>query len=234
MTRKRLVVLMLGFALQAVAATASGPIVTVTGGQVKGFPVHPAPHLKEFRSPRRPSESCAGKNPLLSGPGPAFATPSPRRALRPGRPGLQQGIRRQGFGGLPLPECLDPRMARKDAAAGDVLDSRRLEPQRIRCRPIFDGARLAAHGVVVVTANYRLGPFGFLAHPELTAGDPPSRIRQLHAPGPTRCAEMGQRQYREIRRRPQPCDGLRAIRRRVQYRTAAHLASRQRVDSPRD
>lgn len=34
---------------------------------------------------------------------------------------------------------------------------------------IFDGASLAARGVVLVTLNYRLGPFGFLAHPAFTA-----------------------------------------------------------------
>jgi para-nitrobenzyl esterase len=33
----------------------------------------------------------------------------------------------------------------------------------------FDGESLARRGVVLVTANYRLGAFGFLAHPELTA-----------------------------------------------------------------
>ena len=35
--------------------------------------------------------------------------------------------------------------------------------------PTFDGEALAAKGVVVVTFNYRLGPFGFLATPELSA-----------------------------------------------------------------
>jgi para-nitrobenzyl esterase len=35
--------------------------------------------------------------------------------------------------------------------------------------PTYDGAMLAKKGVVVVTTNYRLGVFGFLAHPELTA-----------------------------------------------------------------
>ena len=35
--------------------------------------------------------------------------------------------------------------------------------------PIFDGTNLAQKGVVLVTINYRLGPFGFLAHPALTA-----------------------------------------------------------------
>jgi para-nitrobenzyl esterase len=34
--------------------------------------------------------------------------------------------------------------------------------------PQFDGEYLASKGVVVVTHNYRLGPFGFFAHPELT------------------------------------------------------------------
>lgn len=35
--------------------------------------------------------------------------------------------------------------------------------------PTYDGAGLAAKGVIVVTANYRLGALGFLAHPELSA-----------------------------------------------------------------
>lgn len=38
--------------------------------------------------------------------------------------------------------------------------------------PAFDGEKLARHGVVVVTINYRLGVFGFIAHPELTAESP--------------------------------------------------------------
>jgi para-nitrobenzyl esterase len=34
--------------------------------------------------------------------------------------------------------------------------------------PAYDGENLARLGVIVVTINYRLGVFGFLAHPELT------------------------------------------------------------------
>ena len=34
---------------------------------------------------------------------------------------------------------------------------------------IFDGTAMAKKGVLMVTANYRLGPIGFLAHPALTA-----------------------------------------------------------------
>jgi para-nitrobenzyl esterase len=37
---------------------------------------------------------------------------------------------------------------------------------------LYDGESLAARGVVVVTANYRLGVFGFLAHPALTRESP--------------------------------------------------------------
>jgi para-nitrobenzyl esterase len=38
--------------------------------------------------------------------------------------------------------------------------------------PRYDGESMATHGVVAITANYRLGVFGFLAHPELTAASP--------------------------------------------------------------
>jgi para-nitrobenzyl esterase len=38
--------------------------------------------------------------------------------------------------------------------------------------PSFDGERLSRHGVVVVTINYRLGVFGFISHPELSAASP--------------------------------------------------------------
>ena len=38
--------------------------------------------------------------------------------------------------------------------------------------PPFDGTALARRGVVVVTFNYRLGLFGFMAHPDLTRESP--------------------------------------------------------------
>jgi para-nitrobenzyl esterase len=41
-------------------------------------------------------------------------------------------------------------------------------------QPRYDGSALAQRGVVVVTINYRLGPFGLFAHPALTAQTKPS------------------------------------------------------------
>ena len=38
--------------------------------------------------------------------------------------------------------------------------------------PLYDGATLARHGIIVVTINYRLGVLGWLAHPQLSAASP--------------------------------------------------------------
>ncbi len=38
--------------------------------------------------------------------------------------------------------------------------------------PRYDGESMATKGIVAVTVNYRLGVFGFLAHPELTRESP--------------------------------------------------------------
>ena len=37
--------------------------------------------------------------------------------------------------------------------------------------PIYDGTHFAEHGVILITANYRLGALGFFSHPALTSED---------------------------------------------------------------
>ena len=51
---------------------------------------------------------------------------------------------------------------------------------------LYDGAALAARGLVVVSINYRLGVLGYLAHPQLSAESSAARLRQLRAAGPDR------------------------------------------------
>jgi para-nitrobenzyl esterase len=49
--------------------------------------------------------------------------------------------------------------------------------------PIYDGARLVARGIIVVTVNCRVGAPGFLAHPELSP-EQQGRLGQLWHRGP--------------------------------------------------
>jgi len=48
--------------------------------------------------------------------------------------------------------------------------------------PLYDGTALANKGVVVVTMNYRLGPYGFFVHPALTAESPRGQATRFVSP----------------------------------------------------
>ena len=61
---------------------------------------------------------------------------------------------------------------------------------------IYQGEDLARKGVVVVTINYRLGVFGFLAHPELTRESAIARVGQLRLPRSDRRAALGAEEHR--------------------------------------
>ncbi|NMA37955.1 MAG: carboxylesterase family protein [Papillibacter sp.] len=61
----------------------------------------------------------------------------------------------------------------------------------------FDGERLARRGIVVVTVNYRLNVFGFLAHPQLTKEQPeaPSNFGHLDQQAGTRWVKRNIRAF---------------------------------------
>ena len=93
--------------------------------------------------------------------------------------------------------------------------------------PRQDGEQLARKGVVVVSANHRLGVFGFLAHPELSQGVGSQRVGQLRAAQSGRGAAVGARQHRRVRRRPGQRHDLRRVGGIVCGERAGGVAARQ-------
>jgi len=69
--------------------------------------------------------------------------------------------------GLPLFEYLDPTESRK-TACGHGLDSRWRLHSRLSDQ-FLNGECWRVKGAIFITINYRLGIFGFFAHPELSA-----------------------------------------------------------------
>ena len=93
--------------------------------------------------------------------------------------------------------------------------------------PRQDGENLAHKGVIVVSMNYRLGVFGFFAHPELTRESDHTRVGQLRPARSGRRAPVGAPQHRRVRRRSEQRDDLRRIGRvHVGQRPDGHAAHR--------
>ena len=128
--------------------------------------------------------------------------------------------------GLPDAEYLGA--GRRAQCAGLFLDPRRRLSAGSSRDALYDGAQLAAHGIIVVSINYRLGVLGWLAHPELSAESPLGSIRQLRAARSDRGAAMGQAQYRRLRRRSFERDHRRRIRGRAERDVSAGVAARSR------
>ncbi len=94
---------------------------------------------------------------------------------------------------------------------------------------IYDGARFAQDGVVLVTLNYRLGRFGFL-RPSGVGGRKSRRCaRQLRIDGSGRGARVGEGKHCIVRRRSRKRDRFWRIRRRIERIASADVPARART-----
>lgn len=147
------------------------PTVTVTGGELRGLLL--------------PRGGAAFK-------GIPYARPpvSEERWRPPAPVSPWAGVREAGAFGAPCPQSSRGRAL--ETASEDCLFLNVWTPQWPPSAPLavmvwlhgggnyggtasnaaFDGESLARRGVVLVTLNYRLGVFGFFAHPELTRESP--------------------------------------------------------------
>src|SRR5215208_6330845 len=116
-----------------------------------------------------------GRSTAVGGARPVRRTDSARRTGR--RPRRRARDRRPRVPRHPVRRAARARAALAPAAAGARL------PVLVYfygggfmagdgSEPRYDGESMARRGIVVVTTSYRLGVFGFLAHPELTRESP--------------------------------------------------------------
>jgi para-nitrobenzyl esterase len=164
----------------AIAATADGPVVSVTGGRVQGR-LLVAPGGAVFQGV--PFAAAPVGDLRWREPAPVKAWKGIRDASAYGAPCAQVAAGwNDKAAALGSEDCLFvnvwnsewPARTRKAVMVwihgganmgGSALGAGGIEPP-------FDGESLARHGVVLVTLQYRLGVFGFIAHPELTAESP--------------------------------------------------------------
>jgi para-nitrobenzyl esterase len=160
-----------------IAAAAVGPVVSVTGGRVQGR-LLPAPGGAVFQG--IPFAAAPVGDLRWREPAPVKAWKGIRDASTYGAPCAQVTAEWNAkAAALGSEDCLFlnvwnsewPARTRKPVMVwihgganmgGSALGAGGIEPP-------FDGESLARHGVVMVTLQYRLGVFGFIAHPELTA-----------------------------------------------------------------
>jgi para-nitrobenzyl esterase len=157
------------------AASSADPVVTTSGGAVRGVaqastqvfygipyakpPLgalrwrapQPAPRWKGVRAATTPSAACYQPPPQEFGPYTAeFLIPGPVS-----EDCLYLNVWKPASAGARLPVLFFIHGGAFSSGSASV--------------PVYDGAALAAQGAIVVSINYRLGVLGFLARPDLTA-----------------------------------------------------------------
>ena len=162
----------------AAMAAHSAPVVAVTGGQVRGRDLAAGAVFKGIPFAAPPAGNLRWKEPMpvlpwkgIRDAGEYGATCAQIDATW-NKVAAEKGNEDCLFLNVWTPEW--PPRSRKPVMVwihgganmgGSALGSGGIEPP-------FDGEKIARHEVVVVTIQYRLGVFGFFAHPELTAESP--------------------------------------------------------------
>ena len=163
-----------------VAQTPAGPVVAVTGGKVQGAAL-PAPGGAVFKGipfAAPPVGDLRWREPMAVKPW-AGVKPAAEygAACEQSDSGWNKAAAARASEDCLFVNVWSPEWPAKGKKAvmvwihgggnngGSAMGAGGIEPP-------FDGESLARHGVVVVTLQYRLGLFGFIGHPELTAESP--------------------------------------------------------------
>ncbi len=171
--KRLIIIVLLGAMSEKLPAMAAdtAPVVTAPAGELKGTAVGTVRVFKGIPYALPPVGALRWKPPL-----PAAKWQGTRDATQFGLVGVQpkgkpDSIYFRNLGAL-SEDCLSlniwaPASARKAPVFfwihGGALSG------GSGSDPLYDGTKLAEHGIVVVNINYRLGPLGFLAHPALSA-----------------------------------------------------------------
>jgi para-nitrobenzyl esterase len=153
----------------AVRAAEPGPTVSVSTGKVSGSLTQDGGAVfKGIPFAQPPTGDLRWREPL-----PAKPWAGVRDATAFGAPCVQSGAQ----GANSSEDCLylnvwTPKWPMKSPAAVMVWIYGGGNFAGAASDPTFDGESLTRHGVILVTANYRLGVFGFFAHPELSKESP--------------------------------------------------------------
>lgn len=174
MRRSLLVVLMLGCAV-SVAAQEVGPVASVAGGKIRGrLLMAGGAVFRGIPFAQPPVGELRWREPQ-----PALPWPGVRDAGESGPPCAQNSAGWNEHESIASREdCLYldvwtpewPAKARKPVmvwlhGGGNTGGAGAADP-------LYEGTRMVSHGVVLVVIDYRLGVFGFFAHPELTRESP--------------------------------------------------------------
>ncbi|GGP96259.1 carboxylic ester hydrolase [Streptomyces roseolilacinus] len=157
------------------AAAAEGPTVTTRYGQVRGKTSGTAHSFLGLPYAAPPVGTLRWKP-----PSPPARRPGVRDAGTPGNPCVQH-VRSSPWGnlagpGTPSEDCLYLNVhtpAQRSLQRRPVMVWIHGGGFTVGSGAFYDGGTLASRGdVVVVTLNYRLGAFGYLAHPDLAQESP--------------------------------------------------------------